>query len=339
MERTLSQSVQRRLSTTAHGLGSGYDRAERRSIGCSDGGTLSDTASQYSWKSPAKAVVRPRSAHDVDGELDIAPVDQPPEIQAQQDREPFAILARHLSGVSAVSKQETLAECGNAPQPFDPPPDGGFKAWSVVMGAWFVLFVQFGISTYTSCKDVHILIYNVKSRVSASLKNTMPRISYPICQSRKYRGAARSRHSAYSSSVFSAADTLMPMDHASSLSEERQQVSSPYSALHVSCDCRAMIRELTLICKSVKSTINSFWHIFSSASQEASSIIRVHRASHIGSFENEPPPSASFSADPASEACFCPSCFLVCSLRLALETVYSFSQVSQQSCFFRRGSP
>lgn len=125
-------------------------------------GTLSDTASQYSWKSPAKAVVRPRSAYDVPDELDIAPVDQPPEIQAQQDREPFAILARHLSGVSAVSKQETLAESGNAPQPFDPPPDGGLEAWSVVMGAWFVLFVQFGISTYSSSEDVHILISYVK---------------------------------------------------------------------------------------------------------------------------------------------------------------------------------
>ncbi|KAJ9108280.1 hypothetical protein QFC19_002528 [Naganishia cerealis] len=62
-------------------------------------------------------------------EYDIAPVDQPPEIQALQDREPFAILARHLSGPA-----------------FEPPPDGGLEAWLVVMGAWFVLFVQFGIN-------------------------------------------------------------------------------------------------------------------------------------------------------------------------------------------------
>lgn len=113
----------------------------------SDVATLSDTSSQYSWKSPpAAAVTIARPTNNLDDDLDIAPVDQPPEIQAQQDREPFAILARHLSGVSAHSKQEGPAESGT--QPFDPPPDGGIEAWSVVMGAWFVLFVQFGISTY-----------------------------------------------------------------------------------------------------------------------------------------------------------------------------------------------
>lgn len=85
---------------------------------------------------------------EYNAEIDIAPVDQPPEIQAQQDREPFAILARHLSGVSTATKGEYPGDAGNTPQTFDPPPDGGVKAWLVVMGAWFVLFVQFGISTY-----------------------------------------------------------------------------------------------------------------------------------------------------------------------------------------------
>ncbi|KAJ9113518.1 hypothetical protein QFC20_001869 [Naganishia adeliensis] len=80
---------------------------------------------------------------EYDAEIDIAPVDQPPEIQALQDREPFAILARHLSGVSTG----TAGDSKPAPQAFDPPPDGGATAWLVVMGAWFVLFVQFGIIT------------------------------------------------------------------------------------------------------------------------------------------------------------------------------------------------
>jgi hypothetical protein len=73
-------------------------------------------------------------------------VDQPPDIQALQDREPFAILARHLSGVSTVAESRHDGSNGG-PQPvFEPPPDGGMEAWLVVMGAWFVLFVQFGIS-------------------------------------------------------------------------------------------------------------------------------------------------------------------------------------------------
>lgn len=113
-----------------------------------DNGTLSDTTSQHLWKPQQEARVSSRPIPDFEDDLDIAPVDQPPEIQALQDREPFAVLARHLSGVSAVSKHSVAAESGTAPQPFDPPPDGGFKAWSVVMGAWFVLFVEFGISTY-----------------------------------------------------------------------------------------------------------------------------------------------------------------------------------------------
>ncbi|KAJ9122392.1 hypothetical protein QFC22_001814 [Naganishia vaughanmartiniae] len=79
-------------------------------------------------------------------EYDIAPVDQPPEIQALQDREPFAILARHLSGVSTIAESKHDGLDGG-PQPvFEPPPDGGLEAWLVVMGAWFVLFVQFGIT-------------------------------------------------------------------------------------------------------------------------------------------------------------------------------------------------
>jgi hypothetical protein len=86
--------------------------------------------------------LQPIDEYDV--EADIAPVDQPPEIQALQDREPFAILARHLSGVSTG----TGGDRESAPQVFDPPPDGGATAWLVVMGAWFVLFVQFGISMY-----------------------------------------------------------------------------------------------------------------------------------------------------------------------------------------------
>ncbi|GHJ87266.1 hypothetical protein NliqN6_3668 [Naganishia liquefaciens] len=148
MERRLSQNAQKpKPARTSHSLQNSLDRRQRQSISCSDSGTLDDTASQSSWKSPAEAGVHPREPNNVDDELDIAPVDQPPDIQAQQDREPFAVLARHLSGVSVVSKQETSAESGNAAQPFDPPPDGGFQAWSVVMGAWFVLFVQFGIIT------------------------------------------------------------------------------------------------------------------------------------------------------------------------------------------------
>ncbi|KAJ9100554.1 hypothetical protein QFC21_003597 [Naganishia friedmannii] len=80
-------------------------------------------------------------------EYDIAPVDQPPEIQAQQDREPFSILARHLSGVSTIPESRHDGTHGRPQPAFDPPPDGGLEAWSVVMGAWLVLFVQFGIIT------------------------------------------------------------------------------------------------------------------------------------------------------------------------------------------------
>lgn len=70
-------------------------------------------------------------------EYDIAPIDQPPEIQAITDREPFQVLARHISGVS---------QTGDGPG-LGPPPDGGWEAWGVVLGAWFVLFVGFGIIT------------------------------------------------------------------------------------------------------------------------------------------------------------------------------------------------
>jgi hypothetical protein len=122
----------------------------RPTLDSTDIGTLSDTTSQYLWKPQQDARVSSKPIPDFEDDLDIAPVDQPPEIQALQDREPFAVLARHLSGVSAVSKHSAAAESGNAPQPFDPPPDGGIEAWSVVMGAWFVLFVEFGISTYSN---------------------------------------------------------------------------------------------------------------------------------------------------------------------------------------------
>ncbi len=56
---------------------------------------------------------------------DAAPVDYPEPIRTIDDHHAFAELARHLS--------------------VDPPPDGGKEAWLVILGAWLVLFVEFGI--------------------------------------------------------------------------------------------------------------------------------------------------------------------------------------------------
>lgn len=75
--------------------------------------------------------------NDYNAEDDIAPLDQPASIQAITDREPFQVLARHISGISQTGAGPAL----------DPPPDGGWEAWGVVAGAWFVLFVGFGIIT------------------------------------------------------------------------------------------------------------------------------------------------------------------------------------------------
>jgi len=88
-------------------------------------------------------------------EYDIAPIDQPPEIQAINDREPFQVLARHISGVS---------QTGDGPA-LDPPPDGGWEAWGVVAGAWFVLFVAFGIITSFGQFQEYYLVSQVMSMV------------------------------------------------------------------------------------------------------------------------------------------------------------------------------
>lgn len=98
---------------------------------------------EYPQYHPTSESTAPLEPIDED---DIAPVDQPPEIQALQDREPFAVLARHLSGVSTTAESRHDGVDGGVQPVFEPPPDGGFEAWMVVMGAWFVLFVQFGIS-------------------------------------------------------------------------------------------------------------------------------------------------------------------------------------------------
>lgn len=165
---------------------------------------------------------------EYNAEIDIAPVDQPPEIQALQDREPFAILARHLSGVSTG----TVGDREPAPQAFDPPPDGGTTAWLVVMGAWFVLFVQFGIS---KCDYIYlfpqncILTFSNQSLHSASSKNITPPISWHTYRSSKSHGVDPYPPFACSSSACSAADTLILMVLGCSSSVERQQESLPSS--------------------------------------------------------------------------------------------------------------
>lgn len=55
-----------------------------------------------------------------------------------------------LSEEEERERRETMEKLGRHLTPggrnFKPPPDGGWEAWGVIMGAWFVLFVQFGIS-------------------------------------------------------------------------------------------------------------------------------------------------------------------------------------------------
>lgn len=99
--------------------------------------------SQSQSQSPLDPKLRPglktidESSYGYNAEEDIAPLDQPASIQAITDREPFQVLARHISGISQTGAGPAL----------DPPPDGGWEAWGVVAGAWFVLFVGFGIIT------------------------------------------------------------------------------------------------------------------------------------------------------------------------------------------------
>jgi hypothetical protein len=112
---------------------SASDMHEKDSIYTS---TTSTSFDQVSRPIPLHHQAGPYPLTPID-EYDIAPIDQPPEIQAIQDREPFQVLARHISGVS---------QTGDGPA-LDPPPDGGWEAWGVVAGAWFVLFVAFGIIT------------------------------------------------------------------------------------------------------------------------------------------------------------------------------------------------
>lgn len=97
---------------------------------------------------------------------DVAPVDLPPAVADELAHEPFQVLARHLSGASAYSRG------GQNPATIDPanPPDGGSEAWLVILGAWCVLFVQFGILTgfgqFESYYEAHQLSAYSKSTIS-----------------------------------------------------------------------------------------------------------------------------------------------------------------------------
>lgn len=91
----------------------------------------------HSFTATSKPTSSPALQSHQEEDPDLAPIDQPPSVQAVTDHEPFQVLARHLSGVSQTGSGA----------PFDPPPDGGWQAWGVIAGAWFVLFVQFGIIT------------------------------------------------------------------------------------------------------------------------------------------------------------------------------------------------
>lgn len=92
-----------------------------------------------SHRSQLSASAAAHHLHDgqYDEDFDIAPVDMPRELAEELSREPFQVLARHLSGVSIGS--------GDAIGIDSAPPDGGLEAWLVILGAWLVLFVQFGI--------------------------------------------------------------------------------------------------------------------------------------------------------------------------------------------------
>lgn len=93
-------------------------------------------------------------------EEDIAPLDQPASIQAITDREPFQVLARHISGISQTGAGPAL----------DPPPDGGWEAWGVVAGAWFVLFVGFGIITSFGQFAEYYIVSRKSHRVGSRLR-------------------------------------------------------------------------------------------------------------------------------------------------------------------------
>ena len=113
-------------------------------------------------------------------EYDIAPIDQPPEIQAITDREPFQVLARHISGIS---------QAGDGPA-LDPPPDGGWEAWGVVMGAWFVLFVGFGIITsfgqfaeyYIVSHKCLLPVHNISTGSAGADERLQRSIEQPTCK-------------------------------------------------------------------------------------------------------------------------------------------------------------
>jgi hypothetical protein len=105
-------------------------------------------------------------------EYDIAPIDQPPEIQAINDREPFQVLARHISGVS---------QTGDGPA-LDPPPDGGWEAWGVVAGAWFVLFVAFGIITSFGQFQEYYLVSRAKSMVGGHTYDAKIILDLPLAK-------------------------------------------------------------------------------------------------------------------------------------------------------------
>lgn len=104
---------------------------------------------------------QPYAAEDLDP--DIAPVDLPPAVANELAHEPFQVLARHLSGASAYSRGPSAIDPAN-------PPDGGSEAWLVILGAWCVLFVQFGILTgfgqFESYYEAHQLSEYAKSTIS-----------------------------------------------------------------------------------------------------------------------------------------------------------------------------